>query len=300
MKKKISLPVMAVAAILLLGGCGTQMYDLSEDEENLVVQYSAHILAKYNIEQKDGMTAASSEETQETQKQDSQMPESQNTQSTDNNMASDATGETQTQEMETMPIAEAIGHASGLTVSYKGYRVQNIYQEGDYFAVTPEDGNKLVVMKFEIKNKGKKNPPFPCFGRARALLVTNRRKTNRLSVEQRASPVFSPHTLCGFSKEKITPFLLRQYFHIKSHDLCPRTLCKNSKVLCKKQDAAESLPLGECGKPSSAPDSTLSGPRSGYDDARGVERSREPIGRSRPRASPLFAEGTPKNRLPDP
>ena len=62
MKKKISLPVMAVSAILLLGGCGTQMYDLSEDEENLVVQYSAHILAKYNIEQKDGMTAASSEE----------------------------------------------------------------------------------------------------------------------------------------------------------------------------------------------------------------------------------------------
>ena len=156
MKKKISLPVMAVSAILLLGGCGTQMYDLSEDEENLVVQYSAHILAKYNIEQKDGMTAASSEETQETQKQDSQMPESQNTQSADNNMASDATGETQTQEMETMPIAEAIGHASGLTVSYKGYRGQNIYQEGDYFAVTPEDGNKLVVMKFEIKNKGKK------------------------------------------------------------------------------------------------------------------------------------------------
>lgn len=112
--------------------------------------------------------------------------------------------------------------------------------------------------------------------------------------------VFSPHTLCGFSKEKITPFLLRQYFQIKSHDLCPRTLCKNSKALCKKQDAAESLPLGECGRPSSASDLTLSGPRSGYDDARGVERSREPIGRSRPRASPLFAEGTPKNRLPDP
>ena len=33
MKKKISLPVMAVAAILLLGGCGTQMYDLSETKK---------------------------------------------------------------------------------------------------------------------------------------------------------------------------------------------------------------------------------------------------------------------------
>lgn len=156
MKKKMSLLVMAAATMLLLGGCGTQMHALSEDEENLVVQYSAHILAKYNIEQKDGMTAASSEETQETQKQDSQMPESQDTQSTDNSLASDVTGETQTQEMETMTIAEAIGHASDLTVSYKGYKVQNIYQEGDYFAVTPEDGNKLVVMNFEIKNSGKK------------------------------------------------------------------------------------------------------------------------------------------------
>ena len=45
MKKKISLPVMAVAAILLLGGCGTQMYDLSEDEENLVVLFHSVNLA---------------------------------------------------------------------------------------------------------------------------------------------------------------------------------------------------------------------------------------------------------------
>lgn len=77
-------------------------------KKNLVVQYSAHILAKYNIEQKDGMTAASSEETQETQKQDSQMPESQNTQSADNNMASDATGEPRHRRWRLIPIAEAI------------------------------------------------------------------------------------------------------------------------------------------------------------------------------------------------
>ena len=48
MKKKISLPVMAVAAILLLGGCGTQMYDLSEDEENLVIHQSVLNRTKLN------------------------------------------------------------------------------------------------------------------------------------------------------------------------------------------------------------------------------------------------------------
>lgn len=162
MKKKMSLLVMAAAAMLLLGGCGTQMYALSEDEENLVVQYSAHILAKYNIEQKDGMTADSTEETQKTENQESQMPESQNSQSTDsqstdNSSPSDAADGTEAQAMETMSLAEAIGHASDLTISYKGYKVQNIYQEGDYFAVTPQDGNKIVVMNFEIKNPGKKD-----------------------------------------------------------------------------------------------------------------------------------------------
>ena len=34
MKKKISLPVMAVAAILLLGGCGTVTGELINDEIN--------------------------------------------------------------------------------------------------------------------------------------------------------------------------------------------------------------------------------------------------------------------------
>lgn len=156
MKKKMSLLVMAAAAMLLLGGCGTQMYALSEDEENLVVQYSAHILAKYNIEQKDGMTAAASEETQKTEEPESQMPETQDSQSPADSSTAETTGESETQQMETMSLSEAIGHASDLAISYKGYKVQNIYQEGDYFAVTPQDGYKLVVMKFEIKNTGKK------------------------------------------------------------------------------------------------------------------------------------------------
>lgn len=158
MKKKMSLLAMTTAAMLLLGGCGTQMYALSEDEENLVIQYSAHILAKHNIEQKDGMTTASSEETQQ-ETQESPQPETQQeTQTAQDNSGTsgggtDSTGETKT---ETISLAKAIGHASDLKVTYKGYTVKNLYQEGDYFAVTPQDGYKLVIMSFQIKNTGKK------------------------------------------------------------------------------------------------------------------------------------------------
>ena len=51
--------------------------------------------------------------------------------------------------------------------------MQNIYKEGDYFAVTPDPGNKLVVFRFSVKNKSSKtvrlntasveNPFSACF-----------------------------------------------------------------------------------------------------------------------------------------
>lgn len=158
MKRKMSLLAITAAAALMLGGCGTQMYALSEDEENLIVQYSAQMIAKYNIGQKDGMTAAVEEtETAQEETPDTQTNDTQTT--PENGTGSDAnanTDGTEQPEMETISLAEAIGSKSKLKVSYKGFTVKNIYQEGDYFAVTPDDGNQLVILKFRIKNSGKK------------------------------------------------------------------------------------------------------------------------------------------------
>ena len=174
MKKKMSLLAMAASAMLLLGGCGTQMYSLSEDEENLIVQYSAHILGKYNLEQKDGITAVTpeTETAQEETQTETQTTQKEERPDSAQNGGSSASGD-QTQTVESISIAKAIGHAKDLKVSYKGYTVKNIYQEGDYFAVTPDDGNKLIIMKFTIKNTGKKtvkldtvskdNPFYVCY-----------------------------------------------------------------------------------------------------------------------------------------
>lgn len=157
MKKKMSLLVMAVSAMLLLGGCGTQMYSLSEDEENLIVQYSAHILGKYNLEQKDGIVAVApeTETVQEDTQEHTQAPSEDKSTDSSGNTNQPSEGENE-QTLETVSIAKAIGHEKDLKVSYKGYTVKNMYQEGDYFAVTPDDGNQLIIMKFTIKNTGKK------------------------------------------------------------------------------------------------------------------------------------------------
>lgn len=57
MKKGIRLLAVLSAALFLLGGCGTPLYELTEEEEDLIVQGAAYMLSKYNIYQKDGMNS---------------------------------------------------------------------------------------------------------------------------------------------------------------------------------------------------------------------------------------------------
>ena len=55
--KRTGMRLTAVAAVtaLLLGGCGEQPYSLTEDEEGMIVDYSAHAVAKFNTSQPDGL-----------------------------------------------------------------------------------------------------------------------------------------------------------------------------------------------------------------------------------------------------
>ena len=86
--KRTGMRLTAVAAVtaLLLGGCGEQPYSLTEDEEGMIVDYSAHAVAKFNTSQPDGLANVSRNE-QETEAVD----ESQTTE-TENKITLDASG----------------------------------------------------------------------------------------------------------------------------------------------------------------------------------------------------------------
>lgn len=40
------------AVAMLLGGCGEAPYQLTESEEDVIVNYSAHMVSKFNTDQK--------------------------------------------------------------------------------------------------------------------------------------------------------------------------------------------------------------------------------------------------------
>ena len=46
MRKGMRLLAILSATVLLIGGCGTQMYELTDDEETLITQYAAYEIGR--------------------------------------------------------------------------------------------------------------------------------------------------------------------------------------------------------------------------------------------------------------
>ena len=139
--KRTGMRLTAVAAVtaLLLGGCGEQPYSLTEDEEGVIVDYSAHAVAKFNTSQPDGLANVSRNE-QETETVD----ESQTTETEDevtlnasgNAAAGEQTvdGTTEQNATETSTLDELFGEEN-LTITYTGTEISTNYMEGSYYSL---------------------------------------------------------------------------------------------------------------------------------------------------------------------
>ena len=57
-------------------------------------------------------------------------------------------------------MAKAVGYESTLNITYKGYKLEDSYKEGNYFSVNAADGNTLLVMNFTIANPGSKSVKY--------------------------------------------------------------------------------------------------------------------------------------------
>lgn len=155
MRKGIRLLTALAAALFLLVGCGTQMYELTEEEETLIVQSAAYALSKYNIYQTDGMNGAlvpeeetePADSTPETGALDTQEPDD----GTVPGDGSDVSGETSP--VSAISLAESIGYKDKLTVSYDGYSLMDVYQEGTYFSLSAEKDHTFLVMRFTLHNE---------------------------------------------------------------------------------------------------------------------------------------------------
>lgn len=160
--KKLRLKMAAAVLVVsfALTGCGTKLYELTEQEQQLVVDYSAYALAKFNIYQKDGMTDAVLDESSKKSIEKKTPATTESSETSQNNDTASDTSQSQTQTdsedaaVETTPsisLASAIGHDE-LTVTFEGTTKSSNYKENSAYSLDAGSGFEYVIAYFKISN----------------------------------------------------------------------------------------------------------------------------------------------------
>lgn len=150
--KRLSIALGVLVLSFVLGGCADPMHELTKEEESLIAQYAAHIVAKHNIRQTDGMTGILPSETEVTE-EDSNIPETDTEVTTETETGKDdgPGSSDEPVKVEKITMEEALGY-EGLTVKFVGSEQIASYQDGDAYSLDAEQGRVFYLMNFELSN----------------------------------------------------------------------------------------------------------------------------------------------------
>jgi hypothetical protein len=121
-----------------LTGCGTQLYELTDDEEETIVLYSAKVVSKYNRAQDTGYCHVSQDVT------DSKVEEADISEE-------DATSQTDETAGTIQSFSDIIA-IDGLQFEYQGYDVTTEYSTQDIVIPDADEGNSYLVVHIQITN----------------------------------------------------------------------------------------------------------------------------------------------------
>lgn len=162
-KKTVSLAIAMVTATFLLTGCGNQMPDLTEDQVQMVGDFAAGLLMKYDASYRSRLVDLSEIEGPETQvpAQEDITPSkgSPETEESKGKMppVDDTTvifaGENEKVENNSVSLEECLGLPEGIALSYQGEQVTHSYEESDSLVLDATPGNQLLVLSFLIENQ---------------------------------------------------------------------------------------------------------------------------------------------------
>ena len=159
-RTRVQMTAAALATLMLLGGCGEAPYDLTEKEQELIVNYAAHVVTKYNSYQKEGLTyvdlEAMAEEEAAVEEVVAETPvtEEQTSVAEGAEVAEAEATEESTDLGYPKVTLESLFGDQGLAVDYVGMRIADSYVKADYYALFPDAGKMYLVLGIDITNEG--------------------------------------------------------------------------------------------------------------------------------------------------
>ncbi len=175
MKKKLICTILSLICLSALSGCGTfesKIPDLTEEQQELVVEYATEVLlhydrlngdkirpVKYSVVTDDGNTL--SEDEYENKLKDDMSADAGLTLPENDVPAPEVATDTDTENnVEEEPVVSSFSSISdcfglsGVSIEPVGYEVTDFYPQSptEYFVMNATEGNRLVILRFKLSN----------------------------------------------------------------------------------------------------------------------------------------------------
>ena len=151
MKKKMIIAGICAAGLFAAAGCGAALPDMTEEQEDAVVEYAAEIVMRYTRDYDSRLVDLSLyEEKEETPETGEDNGEEESVPETSDTPVTDISQGASEGDMARLLLPE------GMDLRFTGYRITDTYPDGDdanpYFALDASAGNRIVVLEFDLEN----------------------------------------------------------------------------------------------------------------------------------------------------
>ena len=160
-RTRVQMTIAAMMAAALMSGCGEEPYELTENEQKLIANYSAHIVTKYNTCQNEGLsvvqTPVEENGTEETEvpEESTQIPATEETETVQQEQTAEPEGtETSAETAHTPATLDELFGGQNIVLTYAGAELTDSYMEGSYYALYPDTGRQYLDLRIDVANTG--------------------------------------------------------------------------------------------------------------------------------------------------
>lgn len=183
-KNYVKVSAVMAAMVFILTGCGgAKIPDMTQEEEQMIGEYAARLLLKYDANSRSRLVSREEVEAEELRQAELEEKKKAEEAAREAQEEKEQENHTSVAGTEQQPGANAVGKPEeffglpeGIVISYKGYEVCDSYPQDDetntYFALDATEGKQLVVLKFNMENQSQTEQHIDILSQNATMRVT--------------------------------------------------------------------------------------------------------------------------------
>lgn len=162
-KRRLAAGALALAVSVTACGCGEQIYEMTKEEEAVIVHYAAHAVSKFNKKQPEGIEdvtalkalmeeeAEQKEREKEKKRQEKEEKKAAEDKKQAESPSSDSKSGQDGQQKKYVSLSRALGLGK-IKAVYRRYETAAAYQASQSYMIRADSGNELLVLHVNLRN----------------------------------------------------------------------------------------------------------------------------------------------------